>query len=226
MAKEKVIKKPAPETPYLAARREWNERYSSFIAAANNWRVIALCSVATSLVLAGGMVYVGGQQKVVPYAVQYNERGEVASVTRADIAMVPAQRYIAAALGEWVRGARSVYVDNRAMKTFIDKTYAMTYPDSACYQMLSNYHREHNPYQRAQNETVDVDVKTAMPIGNSKTWQVDWLETVKQRSGKVISTKQYQAMITTVIAPPTTEQQIMVNPQGIYAQECAWVNRQ
>lgn len=226
MAKEKAVKKPVRETPYLAARREWNERYASYIASANNWRIMALCSVVTSMILAGGMVYLAGQHKVVPYAVEYNDRHEVTRVTRADVAMTPSQQNIAAALGEWVRGARAVYVDNRAMKTFIDKTYSMTYPDSACYQMLATYHKQNNPYQRAQNETVEVEVNSVMPVSGSKTWQIDWLETVKQRSGKVLSTKQYQAMITTVIAPSTTEQQIMVNPQGIYAQECSWVSRQ
>lgn len=227
MAKEKAPKKTVRETPYLAGRREWNERYASYIAAANNWRVIAIGSVITSIILAGGMVYVGSQQKVVPYAVEYNAQNEVARVARADKAMTPPQRNIAAALREWVSGARSVYVDNRAMQTFINKSYAMTYPDSACYKMLAEYHRDHNPYQRAENETVGVEVKSAMQIGDSNSWQVDWLETVKQRaSGKVLSSKNYQAVITTIIAPSTTEQQILANPQGIYAQECSWGIRQ
>lgn len=47
-------KAAAPSTnPYLNARREWNERYSSFITTANNWRLIALISSSAALVLAG-----------------------------------------------------------------------------------------------------------------------------------------------------------------------------
>ena len=52
-------KATAPSTnPYLNGRREWNERYSSFITSANNWRLIALISSSAALVLAGGLVAV------------------------------------------------------------------------------------------------------------------------------------------------------------------------
>jgi len=217
-------KNTPPETPYLAARREWNERYGNFIATANNWRLIALGSVAIAIIAVSGLVWVSGQHKVVPYAVEFDDNGEVTRVARADIASQPNSRQMIAALRNWVIGARTVYVDARAEKTIIDQTYAMTYPDSACYQTIVNYHRDKNPYARAQKETVEVTVNAVVPI-SSTTWQVDWTEVTKQRSGKVIDTKQYQGSITVVSAPPTSDAQIMVNPLGIYAQQCAWTTR-
>ncbi|MCW5320682.1 conjugal transfer protein [Verminephrobacter aporrectodeae subsp. tuberculatae] len=212
------------ETPYLAARREWNERYGNFIATANNWRLAALGSIAVAIIAVSGLVWVSGQHKVVPYAVEFNGNGEVERVARADVASQPNNRQMVAALRNWVIGARTVYVDGRAEKAIVDQTYAMTYPDSACYQTLSTYHQENNPYVRAQKETVEVTVNAVVPVSDS-TWQVDWTEITKQRSGKVIDTKQYQGSITTVIAPPTSDAQIMVNPLGIYAQQCAWTTR-
>jgi Type IV secretory pathway, TrbF components len=217
-------KQTAPETPYLAARREWNERYSNFIAAANNWRLVALATSAASVILAIGMVWLAGQHKVVPYTVETNQHGEITRVTRADVASKPNQRQMVAALRSWVIGARTVYVDMRALQSIVDATYAMTLPDSPAYQQLATYHRENNPYARAANETVEVEVNAVVPV-TDETWQVEWTETTKQRSGKIIGTKQMQGTFTVVIAPPTSEAQIMVNPLGIYVRQFAWTSR-
>lgn len=213
-----------PETPYLAARREWNERYASYITAANNWRIAALGSIAIAVIAVGGLVWVSGQHKIVPYAVEFDGNGEITRVARASVASEPNNRQMVAALRNWVIGARTVYTDLQAQKSVIDQTYAMTYPDSACYQTLANFHREKNPYRRSANETVEVTVNAVVPI-SPKTWQIEWTEATKQRSGKLVDQKQYQGTITTVVAPPVDDAQIMVNPLGVYAEQCAWTTR-
>ncbi len=215
------------ETPYLAARREWNERYSNYIASANNWRLIALGSVATAVIAVAGLAWVAGQYKVVPYAVEFDGNGEVTRVARADVASAPNRRQMVATLRNWIIGVRTVYVDSYAEKSILDQTYALTYPDSACYTMIATYHKGNNPYQRAQTETVEVSVNAVVPISDT-TWQIDWTEVVKPRSGQsqeARSTKQYQGTVTTVLAPPIDDAQILVNPLGIYAQQCAWTTR-
>lgn len=218
------IKKGAPETPYLAGRREWNERYGSYIKRENNWRLVALGSIAVAVIAVSGLVWVSGQAKVVPYAVQLNGNNEVVRVQRADVASRPNANQMRAALRNWVIGARTVYVDLRAEQALVDATYAMTLPDSPAYQNLATYHRESNPYTRATNETVEVDVKAVVPVSD-ETWQVEWTETTKQRSGKIADTKQWQGTFTVLISPPTNEAQIMVNPLGIYVRQFAWTAR-
>ena len=218
------IKKGAPETPYLAGRREWNERYGSYIKRENNWRLVAFGSLAVALMSVSGLVWVSGQAKVVPYAVQLNGNSEVVRVQRADVASRPNANQMRAALRNWVIGARTVYVDLRAEQALVDATYAMTLPDSPAYQNLATYHRESNPYTRATNETVEVEVKAVVPVSD-ETWQVEWTETTKQRSGKVVDTKQWQGTFTVLISPPTNEAQIMVNPLGIYVRQFAWTTR-
>src|SRR4051812_11318029 len=42
--------------PYLAARREWDERYGDQITRARNWRTIALLCSVTALVACSGMI--------------------------------------------------------------------------------------------------------------------------------------------------------------------------
>ena len=48
---------PVAHSPYLAARREWDERYGDLLTRARNWRTMAaLCSLV-ALVATGGMVW-------------------------------------------------------------------------------------------------------------------------------------------------------------------------
>ncbi|WP_229180217.1 type IV secretion system protein [Bradyrhizobium ivorense] len=208
----------------MAARREWNERYGSYIKRESSWRMAALGSIAVAVIAVSGLVWVSGQAKVVPYAVQLNGNNEVVRVQRADVMARPNANEMRAALRKWVIGARTVYVDLRAEQAMVDETYAMTLPDSPAYQNLANYHRDSNPYTRAANETVEVEVKAVVPVSD-ETWQVEWTETTKQRSGKIVDTKQWQGTFTVLISPPTNEAQIMVNPLGVYVRQFAWTAR-
>lgn len=219
-------KQTPPETPYLAARREWNERYSNYIAAANNWRLVALGTTAAAVLAVAGLVWVAGQHKVVPYVVETNQFGEVTNVRQAALASRPNTNQIKGALRKWIIGARTVYVDLRAEQAIVDETYAMTLPDSPAYKLLAEYHRDNNPYQRAANETVEVEVNAVVPM-TDETWQVEWTETVRSRAGKVADSgpKKMQGTFTILISPPTTDEQIMVNGLGIYVRQFAWTTR-
>src|SRR5688500_8124169 len=212
------------ETPYLSGRREWNERYGAYIKAANNWRLAALGAVGVALVCSGGLVAVSLQTKVVPYAVEFNEHSEPVRVTRVDVMQAPSSNQIRAALRSWIIGARTVYADRRAMQDRIDATYAMTLPDSAALQAIAEYHGANNPYLRAEQETVEVSVNAVMAVSDD-TWQVEWTETTKQPSGRILSKKSWQASLTISIIPPTTDAQILVNPTGVYVRQLAWTER-
>jgi len=69
-------------SPYLAARREWDERYGDLITRARNWRVMAaLCSLVALLATAG-IVSLSVRSHVVPFVVLVDNLGRpVASGT-------------------------------------------------------------------------------------------------------------------------------------------------
>ncbi|OHV78555.1 VirB8/TrbF family protein [Rhizobium sp. LCM 4573] len=226
-AAQAVAAPPAPpveESPYLAARREWNERYGDHVKASNDWKIATFMSLAVAFVAAGGMVYYANQPRTIPYAVERNEHGEVVNVARLERAAPVGTREIKAALRSWVIGARTVYVDNRATQDRVNATYNHTLPDSPAYKELAMYHRDNNPYQRAVNETVEVQVHAVQPISD-ESWQVEWSETVKQRSGAVVGTKQMQGTFTVLVAPSEDDATMMVNPFGIYVRQFSWTTR-
>lgn len=50
-----------PETPYLAGRREWMERYGGYIQSAQQWRIVGLGSLLITAIAVAGMVYSASQ---------------------------------------------------------------------------------------------------------------------------------------------------------------------
>jgi len=211
-------------SPYVNARNEWNERYGSYIKQAHGWRITALLSLGVAIIASGGMAVISAQHRVVPYIVETNSFGEVVRTSPADQAHAPNEKEMKAALRNWIIGARTVYVDMRAEQAIVNGTYAMTRPDSAAYRQLANYHRDNDPYRRSVNETVEVTVSAVVPVSDT-SWRVEWTEVTKQRSGKIVDTKNWEGQFTVMMAPPTDAESIMVNPLGIYVQQFAWTPR-
>lgn len=209
------------ETQYLAARREWNERYGDYIKAAHNWRLAAFGGIGVALVCSAGLVAVSLQHKVIPFAVEYNERYEPVRITRTDAMQHPTTNHISAALVAWLTGAREVSMDRRVQQTWVDRAYAMTVPDSPAYQTLVSFHKDNNPYERSQKETAQATVNTVIQISDT-AWQIEWTETTKQLSGRVMDKKAWKAVVTIAIVPPSTPEQIYANPAGVYAQNFSW----
>src|SRR5215510_13131607 len=70
--------KPKPVevyNPYLAARKEWDERYGEFITRARNWRTVALISALVALLATAGMVWLTARSHVVPFVVLIDSLG-------------------------------------------------------------------------------------------------------------------------------------------------------
>src|SRR5512140_427082 len=68
---------PAESSPYLAARREWDERYGSLITRARNWRLAAVLALAVALVATCGLIALSMKAKVIPYVVAIDNLGRV-----------------------------------------------------------------------------------------------------------------------------------------------------
>jgi len=225
---EQPVKTPkdATESPYLAARREWNERYGSYVARANHWRLVAFGSVGVAIIAVTGLVIVSAQHKVVPFLVETDSHGIPLYARRAMVADKPNENQIRAALRQWMVGARTVYTDLSAQKSIVEYTYAMTLPNSAAYQRLAEYHSANNPYRRARDkdELVEIDVHLVSMLSND-SWLIEWTEIVRQRGGTVQSSRNWQATLMVAISAPSNPEQIEVNPLGLYVHQLSWNQR-
>lgn len=211
-------------TPYAAARREWMERYGDYIQAAHQWRLVAVGALIITALAVSGMVYSAAQNHFIPYVVQVDKLGVAVPAGRADLATRADTRIVRAQLARWIANVRSVYVDAAAQRTIIDESYSMISRNGAAFRMLNDFFRSNSPFERAEKETVTVEVHTVLPVAGN-TWRVEWTETTRGRNGEVQKTDEWQGSITVLISPPTDENTILKNPLGIYIVEYSWTKR-
>ena len=84
---------------------------------------------------------------------------------------------------------------------------------------------ESNPFKRAATEMVSIDIKSVMPQTDS-TWQIDWVETVRDRKGVIKGVPcRMRALVTVYVTPPTAEEQIRQNPLGIFVRDFSWTKQ-
>jgi type IV secretion system protein VirB5 len=223
---DKEEKLPASDgtNVYLNARREWNERYGSYIARERAWRLTAILALSCAVMSIAGVVFLASQNRLVPYVVVVDKLGSAVAVRRADVATAPDERVIRAQLARWIQSVRSVYTDAGAERTVIQDAYAMVNQHGPANKALNEFFKTHQPFERAKSETVGIEVASVLPI-TGNTWRVEWTETVRGRDGSVVSQTTQQASITISINPPKDEATILLNPMGIYVDSFSWSQR-
>jgi len=211
--------------PYVLGRQEWAEQFGSHIKEKENWRTLAVIAVVIALIATAGCVYALTQNRFIPYVVAVDRLGVATAVGRADQATKADTRIIRAELAQWVAAARSVYVDAAAQRSVIDAAYAKVTRGSPAFQELNGFYREKSPFERAQTETVTVEVQTVLAL-SANTWRVEWIEVTRGRNGEELRRENWQAAVSITVAAPNDEPTILRNPLGIYIPEFSWTRRQ
>ncbi len=115
----------AAHNPYLAARREWDERYGDLITRSRNWRVLALLLGVVAFVQAGGLIYLSSKSRVIPFVVAIDSLDRIVAAGPAQQAGVADERLVRAALYEWIGDLRMVTTDGVTQRKAIDRVYSM-----------------------------------------------------------------------------------------------------
>lgn len=211
----------ADTSPYLAARREWDERYGSLITRARNWRIAAILALLVALLETCGLIVLSMKSTVVPYVVAIDNLGRVLAAGPADQASRADERLKRAALFQWVSDLRTVTTDGVAQRKAIDRVYAMIANGSPAQIEIGEFYRSDPPFQRAQTKSVDVNV-TAVFAASDRTYQVEWTETTRGLSGQVEGEDRWKGSFTIAVSPPSDERLIRINPLGIYVTKVSW----
>lgn len=219
-AAESPTPREGTPSPYLAARREWNERYGSYIAAARSWRMAAFCALGVAVAAVGGVVYFAGQNKLIPYVVEIQNDRPI-QVTFPGRLPPADPRVIRAQLAQFIKDFRSVTPDPQVQNQAVERLYAYLNPGSAAYMMVNDWMRENIPFQRAATETVAVEVTQVLPI-SERTWRLEWLEHVRERDGKEQPSLRMTALATVGIAREVPVNVVLQNPIGLYVEALEW----
>jgi type IV secretion system protein VirB5 len=207
-------------TPYLNARREWDERYGNLVTRAKTWQLVAIGSLAVAGIASAGIAYIGSQSKIQPFVVVTDQLGSPLAVARpASMSKEKAdQRIIVAQTANWVVNARTVTSDPAAQQTMIDRVYAMSGRTSAEY--LNGWFRDHSPF--GGDEIAHVEIVSVLPQ-SADTYQVSWIET-RNKQGQTARKERWKALLTVAQSDELSNKSgvALWNPYGLYIKEMSW----
>jgi type IV secretion system protein TrbF len=135
--------------PYLAARREWDERYGDQITRARNWRTAAMFTSLIALLSVAGLLWMSARSRVMPFVVLVDNLGRPVASGFAEPSSVD-DRLKRAQLYNWVNNLRTVISDGIAQKKAVDAVYAQIASGSAAQEFVSDFYRNNTPFHRAK----------------------------------------------------------------------------
>ncbi len=212
---------PGAYNPYLAARREWDERYGDHIVRARNWRTIAVLCTMVALVATSGVVWLSFRSRIVPFVVVTDNLGRPVASGLADQASTADEQLKRSTVIEWVENLRLVTTDGIAQRRAIDRVYAHIASGSPAQTFISDFYRTGQPFTRAQAETVSVDVQSVLQ-DSEETFEIEWLETIRDLYGAVKEKDRWKGAFSIALNPPKDERLARINPLGVYVTQATW----
>lgn len=219
------------DAPYLNARRQWNDHVASVMSARTTWQMVGLASLLIALVAVGGAIYLGRQSKFVPYVVEVDKLGDAIAAGPAQVAQPADPRVIRAQIAAWISDARTVTPDVALERRAIFSVYAMIGPKDPAAPKMNDYlngTEDANPFAKAAKETVDIQINSVLQQ-TPETYEVDWTETTRDRQGMLMDKPiDMRALVTVYFVAPTsatTDQQMRMNPLGIYVRDFNWAKQ-
>lgn len=212
-------------SPYLTARRTWNEQVGSIVTAKQTWQVIALLSMISTLASVGGLITLSTQSKYIPYVIAVDNLGRVYSMGRAIPSSRADPKIIKATVAKFIENFRQVTADIALERKAIMDLYAHLPRGSAAINKMNKLmnEEEHNPLSRAKTVTVDVQISSVLQQSKN-SWEVEWTETSYDREGIRKNSEKMRGIINVALENVETasEQQILNNPLGIYVKDFSW----
>lgn len=221
LSQQSSAKEEFTESPYLAARKEWDERYGGLMKRAQQWRGAAVLALLVALAEAIVIIGVATRPRSAPYVVAVDSLGRVAAAAPVKGSSPIDERMKEAAITLWVQDLRGVTSDSLAERAAIDHVYAMIGSQSAAQTLVTEYFRANQPFERGSRETVQVEVNTILP-NSPHSYEVDWTETRRTLDGKPISSDRWRGIFTVAINRSNDEAVLRVNPLGIYLMDITW----
>lgn len=216
------------DNPYLSARRTWNEHIGSVVSSRQTWQVVGILAMLVALASVGGMIYIGSQSKFIPYVVQVDKMGQIISAGPVTASDKADPRIIHATIADFIGSARLVTPDVALQRKAILKVYAALSPNDPATPKMNewfNGNADASPFKRATKEMVSIEIKSVIPQ-SPDTWQLDWVETTRDRQGVMKGEPvTMRALVTVYTAEPTsqtTDEQLRNNPLGIYVRDFSW----
>ncbi len=225
LIKEKTpsLESSKPQSHFLNAQSSWNEVFGRAISDKRNWRAMCFVLVIALLFAIAGLMWQGSQSKVIPYVVVLDKAGQELHTGIAAKSATTDVKVIKQELGAFIKKNRLTSVDRQLMRQNVAWVYAHMLPNTAALKKLNAHFQKNNPFKMIKTETRIVKrINSILPVTDS-TWSIEWEEVTRGISdGEVLHTIRYNAIITVLKKDPETDNQLELNPFGIWVLDIEW----
>lgn len=210
--------------PYFNARRVWNDHVGQVVAAIKTWKIIAIISLVIAAISLTGVVTLSTRSRFVPYVIEIDKLGQVAAIqTASELTSKTLDSVKKAMLSSWISKARLVTPDQHLQAQSIRSVYALLNANDPSTAKMHDWYNADPPFKRAEKAVVNAEIASIIQQ-SPETYQVDWLETARSRTGELESTANYRALITIYTVPASTSEEsaIRANPIGLFVKDFSW----
>jgi type IV secretion system protein VirB5 len=212
------------QTPYLAARQEWDNRIGSAVAQARNWRFAFLTVVLTLLGTIIALISLAGQQQVIPVIVALDkDSGEPTVVGPVDQKKYqPGPLEIKYFLSQFVRYVRNISLDQVLIKQNWLRAYSFLRKDAAGLLNEMTQKDPNSPLKKIGKVLVTTQPISVLQIPETDSYQMRWKETVYSSQGSKL--EEYTMLATFIIEldPPKDSNTLQENPLGLFIKNFQW----
>lgn len=209
---------PEPVTPYQKAGQIWDERIGSARVQAKNWRLTAFGILGVCGLLAGGMIWLSMQSRVVPYVVEVDRLGAPQAVAPADARYRPTDAQIAYFLARFITDVRGLSIDPVVVRNNWLEAYDLATDHGSVF--LDGFAQATDPFSHVGERTVAVQVTSVVRVSEA-SFQVKWLEQTYEHDA-LAKTEHWTAILSVVTKPPANADVLRKNPLGLYVNGINW----
>lgn len=209
---------PEPVTPYQKAGQIWDERIGSARVQAKNWRMAAFGTLGVCGLLAGGMIWLSMQSRVVPYVVEVDRLGAPQAVTPADARYRPTDAQIAYFLARFITDVRGLSIDPVVVRNNWLEAYDFATDHGSVF--LDGFAQATNPFTHVGERTVAVQVTSVVRVSET-SFQVKWREQTYEHD-VLAKAEHWTAILSVVTKPPANADVLRKNPLGLYVNGINW----
>jgi type IV secretion system protein VirB5 len=211
-----------PASPYAAARAQWDDRLGALVTNARHWRLGFFALLFACLSLTGGVIYAMTRSLVEPVVITVDKTTGVTNVIGKASTQhyVPQQAEIAYFLGHLIRLLRTVPLDPVVVRSQWNEAYRFL-RQSASAKLNAWARGPDSRLSKVGQETVTVELQSVLPI-SADTYELRWSQSSFQHEGALLETTTWTATVSLEFEPPATEEDIAVNPLGIYVKDFEW----
>lgn len=210
-----------------AARQRNGDRLAHANDEARSWKLGFWITSGLLTLAVGALIYIALQPRFIPYTVAVDQHGIALPIDSGERTSRGDANTIRAELTRFITDVRTVSSDPHAQRTMVERAYAHSTPAAA--SLLNAYFRDPQNdariISRRAVRLVRVLRVTPLPEPSNDTWNVLWQETRIENGSEVRSTESWEAYLTVSLADPAarrTEEQISLNPLGVYVTDLSW----